>query len=251
MSFKEKKCLTPELELPKLKVIKSLTKEKMPYEYFEKTQNFYNISFFCGLMGSGKSSTVYSWYHSRKSPLYKQYHNIYYCCPKSSQASLAGNPWISKLRPENVFFDLTEEILSEIYERIKTSSEEEEEERSLLIIDDLQHKFRENKGMENLFLLMCTNHRHTKLSIVCLLQNYKKITPMERSVATNFILFFQPKLTQESIFRELIFGISREKYDQLLKYVYDKKHNFLTICTKNNSFWKNYNEIVFDDEEVN
>ena len=250
MSFEEKQCHVPKLSLPKLKVAKSLTGKKCESEYFEKTQNYYNITFLCGLMGSGKSSTLYSWYHSKKSPLYRQYHNIYYCCPKSSQASLADNPWVSRLPTQNVYFDLDEEILEEIYDRIKASTEEddddEEVEKNLLIIDDLQHKFRENKRMEDLFLLMCTNHRHTRLSVVVALQNYKKITPMERQVATNYVLFYQPKLTQEAVYKEVLFGLSKEEYEKLLQYIYDKPHQFLTINTKNNTIWKNYNEIVFN-----
>ena len=247
-SFKEIKCTNPKLELPKLVVSKSISNKKMQEEYFEETQNYYNITFFVGLMGSGKSSTLFSWYHSKKSPLYRQYHNIYYCCPKSSQESLKDNPWISKLPKENVFYDIDVQILNYIYTQIKSSSEnDEEDEKSLIIIDDLQHRFRENRELETLFLLMCTNHRHTKLSIICLLQNYKKITPMERQVATNFVLFYQPKLTQESIFKEVLFNMKKDEFEELLRYIYDKPHNFLTINTKHNTLWKNYNKIIMEN----
>ena len=111
-------------------------------------------------------------------------------------------------------------------------------EKVLLILDDCISDIR-GKGkaeVENLLHRMFFNRRHLagkggSLSIIATSQTYNKIDPKLRRTASQLVLFENKnKKELDSIFEEAIL-IPKKEFYEVLRYIYDKKYQFMYIDT--------------------
>ena len=133
-------------------------------------------------------------------------------------------------------------------------------EKVLLILDDCISDIR-GKGkaqVENLLHRMFFNRRHLagkggSLSIIATSQTYNKIDPKLRKTASQLVFYFnRQKKETDSIFEEVILIPKKEYYDAL-RYIYDKKHNFMYIDTtlpENKMIHKNFNQLEITSPNI-
>jgi hypothetical protein len=95
---------------------------------------------------------------------------------------------------------------------------------------------------------MIYNRRHLKLNIVMTAQVYPNIPLDIRKCITNLIMFKPPKMELEKVFEELIES-KKESFEDIMKIVYDEPHNFLFVNVPSQKMFKNFDEIIIDDED--
>lgn len=219
-------------------------KEKYPF-LVPHTHFFYYI---IGKSGSGKSTLLMNiscnFYR-------KKFNRIFLVSP--SFATLEENPFLENLPTDQLYPDLTEEVIDEITERIKDTGE-----KVLLILDDVQDKIK--GSIETKIKRLINNRRHIcgvdeednkgNLSIIITSQVYNNLALSCRKSA-DICFMFGTKNSKEvkAIQEEFLSSIPKEVLTDIWDYVYTKPHNFLVI--KNNvafedMLYKNFNKLIID-----
>ena len=130
----------------------------------------------------------------------------------------------------------------------------------MFIFDDVIADIRgKGKGqIENLLQKIFFNRRHLagaggSLSIIATSQTYNKIDPKLRKTASQLVFYEnKQKKERESIFDEVIL-IPKQEYIDALRFIYDKKHNFMYIDTQlpeNKMIHKNFNQLVITSPNI-
>jgi adenosyl cobinamide kinase/adenosyl cobinamide phosphate guanylyltransferase len=195
-----------------------------------------------GSAGSGKSSWAISLLTNKKA--YKKvFENVFFIIPPHSRASVS-NKIFEKHDQEKIYDELTPEILEEI--KAKVEDESEGGFNSLLVIDDCTVHLK-NKSNEMLLKNLIYNRRHLKLTIWLLAQSYTQIPLGVRKCLSHLVLF-KPKNKKEysSIFEELIF-LPREQGDEIIKYIYQRQHDFMYSNIGTNELYRNFNKLTLTD----
>tara|TARA_Y100000356_G_scaffold106851_1_gene92835 strand:- start:2687 stop:3211 length:525 start_codon:yes stop_codon:yes gene_type:complete len=156
---------------------------------------------------------------------------------------------------EQKFEEANLENIQEVLDTIRDSGE-----KVLLILDDTIADIRgKGKGeIENLLEKIFFNRRHLcgaggSCSIIATSQTYNKISPKLRKTASHYVFYDnKQKKEQESIFDEVIL-IPKKEYIDVLRYVYDKKHNFMYIdnsLQENKQIHKNFNPLEIHSPNI-
>lgn len=205
-----------------------------------------------GKPGMGKTSLILSLVCKQNKALNKKFDKIFIFSP--SLITMNDDPF--ELIPEDQKFEeATLENIDYVLEDIKDSGQ-----KVLLILDDVIADVR-GKGkaqIENQLQKIFFNRRHLcgaggSCSIIATSQTYNKIDPKLRKVADLFC-FYENKQKKEieNIFDEIILIPKKEFYDTL-KYIYDKKHNFMFIDTslpENKMIHKNFNQLIINSPNI-
>ena len=205
-----------------------------------------------GKPGMGKTTLILSLVCKQGKAFNKKFDRVYLWSP--SLVTMEDDPF--ELIPEDQKFEeATYENLSGVLDDIKDSGE-----KVLFIFDDVISEIR-GKGrgqIENLVQKIFFNRRHLagaggSLSIIATSQTYNKIDPKLRKTASQLV-FYENKQKKdiESIFEEVILIPKKEFYDTL-RYIYDKKHNFMYIDTTmpdNKCIHKNFNQLIINSPNI-
>ena len=128
-----------------------------------------NFTVIVGKMGQGKTSLLTNLV---KNVFNKCFENIYLIMPENSRSSIENDIFSKHLPAEQLHDTLSEEGLTEIYERLQESSKEKE--NSMLIIDDFQAQLKEPAIVKTLQKII-TKMRHLRCSIFLLQQNFQAL----------------------------------------------------------------------------
>jgi Cdc6-like AAA superfamily ATPase len=230
-----------ELNKPKLKTVKMLCDEiinpklinyPMVEDCFSKT----NFTLIIGKTGSGKTSLATSFV---KQLFKKCYEYIYIIIPEASLNSLADNIFTKNLPPDQIYNDLTEDILEEIYLKFTINSDHKE--NSLLIIDDFQNCFKSNSitiGLEKII----NKIRHLRTTVILLQQNYLNLPKRLRLLTYNIITFDIGKIQLESIFNEHV-ELKKDQYDEIIKLIFTDKYSWMCVNTRSKKIYKEFDLI--------
>ena len=205
-----------------------------------------------GKPGSGKTTLILSLICKKGKAFNRKFDRVYLWSP--SLITMKDDPF--ELIPEDQKFDeATLENLSEVLSEIKDSGE-----KVLFIFDDVIADLR-GKGrgaVENLLQKIFFNRRHLagaggSLSIIATSQAYNKIDTKLRKTASQIICYrnFHKKET-ESLFDEVIL-IPKKEYTDTLRYVFNKKHDFLYIDTTqqpDKMLHKNFNQLSIKSPNI-
>ena len=146
---------------PKLKVTKMICDdplhEKLNEYDLSKFLNCHSTNLLIGKPGSGKTSTMTSWFQS-KLLLKKVYHTIYLFQPSHSTASLKEN--IFEDLP-NKYDELTYETLNDCLEKIKG---DDPKFNNAIIIDDMTSSLKDG-DVKKLLKQLIYNRRHLRTSL--------------------------------------------------------------------------------------
>lgn len=200
-----------------------------------------------GSGGSGKSSLLLSMMKSTK--FYrKKFDNIYLFTPLSSFLSVEKHPFQDH---EKVYHSLNTDTLKTIYEELNDLKEHSINdgnpiENSLIIIDDFANDLKDN----NLIIMlnkMVIKARHLSCCFLFTLQSYYLLDLRIRKQLTNASIFrTKNKKEWESIASELL-NIEKKFQPQVFDYLFDKPYDHLDIDLSNNKFYKNFNELTFNE----
>jgi hypothetical protein len=226
---------------PKLKVTKMICDdplhEKLNDYDLSKFLNCHSTNLLIGKPGSGKTSTMTSWFQS-KLLLKKVYHTIYLFQPSHSTASLKEN--IFEDLP-NKYDELTYETLNDCLEKIKN---EDSKYCSAIIIDDMTASLKDG-DVKKLLKQLIYNRRHLRTSLFFLCQTYLSIERDIRKLFSNIFIFKVSIQELNLIFEEHI-EIPKDDITIIRKFVFDKPYNFLFMNTDSARLFKNFDEILYE-----
>ena len=211
-----------------------------------KFMNIYGFLCVIGRPGSGKTSSTIAMLTQKKPKIYKKcFHHLILFMPENSINSLKKNPFL-KLNPENIYHELDNKTIFEAYNKIDGWSKEKE--KSFLYIDDMTADLKKSKFIVDTLKKMIYNRRHLKLNIIMTAQVYPNIPLDIRKCITNLILFKPPKKELEKVFEELIES-KKDMFEDINKLVYTEPHNFLFLNVPSQKMFKNWDEIIIDEED--
>ena len=204
-----------------------------------------NFTMLCGGMGSGKTSFVIK---SLKGFLKKTHSDMIVVIPEVSLASInpADNVFTKWTPAGNLYHELTEDTLNEIYEKVLANAEEGN--YTIIVIDDFGHLLKDKK-IETLLQKFVIKIRHLKIGQLWVLaQNYFQTPKKLRELATNVVLWNSNKSQNEKFFAEQ-FQMDGEKFKQLLRHT-PTIHNFFILNLKyKRVFNDNWDEVVWKDAQ--
>jgi hypothetical protein len=204
--------------------------------------NMFNTTCMIGVQGSGKSSLMVNFMLT----FYKKvFQFVYVFIPESSRNSLKNDIFKKYLPKEQLFEELNEETINDLYEKLKTNSANNH--KSIVIYDDVQKALKNPRVLKSLKNIIC-NQRHLKVVNLILLQNFYALDRSLREVINNIILFKLGKSQTDKIFAEII-ETYKDKFDDIRKLVYDANHNWLFVNIRTQRMFKCWDEIICDDEE--
>lgn len=217
-------------------------------EEWELTKSFLNKSnttCFIGRQGSGKTSLLMNFVMK----LYKKcFHHIYVFMPKSSRKSLKKNVFDKHLPPEQIYDELNQMNIHEVYQLLKANSERGE--RSLIIFDDVQKALKDFSVLQSLKNIIA-NQRHLKVVNLILLQNYFALDKSLRELINNVIMFKLNKSQTEKVFDEVVEG-GKEMFEEVRDLVFDQPYKWIFINVPSQRIFDGFDEIVWtaDDDEI-
>ena len=124
--------------------------------------------------------------------------------PANSIGSLKKNPF-SVLPSENIYHELTDKSIQEIYNKIDGYSEKDE--KTLLFIDDMTADLKRSKFIQETLKKLIYNRRHLKCNLIITAQSFTNIPLDIRKNIQNLILFKPSKKEMELVFDELFVQI--------------------------------------------
>ena len=195
-----------------------------------------------GSPGSGKSNLLFSTLFKNSNYYRSKFDNLYLITPESSFLSLQKHPFQSH---DKVFHELDTHVLEIIFDELldlkKQALEEERPiEHSCIIIDDFADGLKDKQIIQSLKKLLIKS-RHINTFFIFTLQAYNMFPLVLRKLITNITLF-KPKnnVETESIRSELL-QMSKDDFQVLTNYIYDKPYNHLDLDTNTMEIRKNYN----------
>ena len=206
-----------------------------------------------GKPGSGKTNLLLNLITKRGKAFNRKFDKVFIVSP--SLSTIAEDDPFELIPEEQKFTEANLEVLEDIEAQIADSGE-----KVLIILDDVIADVR-GKGkaaVENKLQKMFFNRRHLcgaggSASIIATSQTYNKIDSKLRKSCSHLVLFEnRNKREISSIFDEVIL-IPLKEYMDVMKYVFDKKHNFMFIDTTKNQddmIHKNFNKLTIDSPNI-
>ena len=214
-------------------------------EQYPLTRDFlnqFNTTALIGVQGSGKSSLMVNFMLT----FYKKvFEFVYVFIPETSRNSLKTDIFKKYLPKEQLFEELNEETINDLYEKLKINSSKNH--KSIVIYDDVQKSLKNTRVLKSLKNIIC-NQRHLKVVNLILLQNWYALDRSLREVINNIILFKLGKSQTNKIFEEII-ETYKDKFDDIRRLVYDEPHQWLFVNVKTQRMFKCFNEIICDEED--
>lgn len=215
-----------------------LDKYEMPKTMFQK----HATTAIIGKPSQGKSSLVYGFFKS-KNLLRKCFTTIFYISPANSMDSLDDNIF-GKLPEDQIYNELNGEVLEEIIDRAKAR---EDGDKIAIIIDDMASQLK-NGEVQKLLRQIAMNKRHLGIYETFILsQTFYSIPKEVRRLIDNYFIFKVSQDEMENIMNEVL-PQYKDISQQLQKIIYDKKYNYLAIHTQSGRLFKNFDEIIINDE---
>ena len=198
-----------------------------------------------GKPGMGKTTLILSLVCKQGKCFNRKFDRVYLWSP--SLITIAEDPF--ELIPDDQKFEEANfDNISQVLDEIKDSGE-----KILFIFDDVIADIRgKGKGaVENLLQKIFFNRRHLagsggSVSIIATSQAYNKIDTKLRKTASQIVFYKNlHKKETESLFDEVIL-LPKKEFADTLRFVFNKKHNFLYIDTTadpDKMIHKNFNRL--------
>jgi len=213
------------------------------FELSKEFLNRSNTTVFIGRQGSGKTSLLINFIKNKN--LYRKVFNyIYVIMPHSSRKSLRNNIFDKYLPIEQIYEELNEETIGDIYNKLKENSENGF--KSLVIFDDVQKALKNYQVLLSLKNIIA-NQRHLKVVNLILVQNYFSLDKSLRELINNIIMFKLNKTQTEKIFNECV-EQAKDKFEKIRNFVFDEPYNWLFINLPSQKIFKGFDEIIYNDD---
>lgn len=238
-----KKNKQPKLKACEMICDKELNSKLNKYE-LTKFLNAHTTNLLIGKPRSGKTSLLYSLFQSSRC-LKKCFHNIYLFQPSHSRGSMKDKLF-DKLPEDQKYEELDYESLDEVMDRIKASDPAH---NNCIIFDDCTAALKDY-DVQKLLKELVFNRRHLRTSIYFLCQTYISVPKDLRKLFSNLFIFRTNKVEMKLIFEEQIEDKDKMNLiSEITKLVFDKPFQFLFINTDTQRFFKNFDELMFKEDE--
>ena len=208
--------------------------------------NIYGFTCLIGRPGQGKTSMAIALMTQKDPKIYrKTHHHVVLMMPANSLGSLKKNPF-KVLPEENIYHELNDMTIHQVFKNIDAASKKDE--KTLLFIDDMTADLKKSKYIQETLKRLIYNRRHLKTNIIITAQSYVNMPLDIRKNITNLFLFKPSKPEMRIVFEELIES-KKEMFQQVMKIAYDKAHNFLFLNVPSQKMFKNWDEIIFHEED--
>lgn len=206
-----------------------------------------------GKPGMGKTNLLLNLITKSGKAFNRKFDKVFIFSP--SLSTIKGDDPFELIPDEQKFKEANLDNLENVLEQIDNTGE-----KVLLILDDVIADVR-GKGkaeIENKLQKIFFNRRHLcgaggSCSIMATSQTYNKIDPKLRKACSHLICFEnRNKKEVKSLFEEVILIPEKEYYD-VMKYIYNKKHNFMYLDTtkgQDDMIHKNFNRLVIDSPNI-
>ena len=121
-----------------------------------------------------------------------------------------------------------------------------EKQNTLLILDDVGASLK-NMDIQTLFKKIIFNRRHLKVQIIILLQSFMSCPKELRKLMTNIFIYKPSKVEFENLFDEL-FETKKDLANDIMKFVYDKPHQFLMMNIESQRLYKSFDEVIINKD---
>jgi hypothetical protein len=234
------------LDIPQFNCDENCVGEHLNSHPLLKLLNVYSFLCIIGRPGMGKTSLAIAFITQKTPKIYKKtHHHVLVCMPQNSINSLKKNPF-KQLPEENFYHELTDESISDMYNKIDKYSKEDE--KTILFIDDMTASLKSSSFIQQTLKTMVYNRRHLKLNIIITAQSYVNIPLDVRKSILNLIMFKPSKPEFEKVFEELLES-KKDICQKVLRYVFNKGgHNFFFLNVTTQRMFKNWDEIILNDD---
>ena len=164
--------------------------------------------------------------------------------PEHSRGSLKDNIF-EKLPSNQLYNELTAENIDDVFNQIEKVADNGK--FSLLVLDDMQ-AYLKDKYVAKRLTEIVANRRHLRTSIWLIAQTYKSIPKQVRQMLTNLFVFKVRKSEMANIFEEQV-ELMKDNFQDVVKLVYKTPHDYLFIDTASQRIFKNFDEILLDEED--
>lgn len=235
------------LNIPKFNCDENIVGKHMNDHPLTKLMNCYGFIAFVGKPQSGKTSLAISFITQRNPVIFNQtHHKLYVMMPQNSINSMEKNPF-KKLPPENMFNELTDETIQQVYNLLESNTAQNL--KTLLLIDDMTADLKRSKFIESTLKKIVYNRRHLKCNIIITAQSFNNMPFDIRKNITSIFMFKPAKAEMQKLFEDLI-EAEKDNFSDIMRYTFDKKHNFLFVNIESQRMFKNWDEIVIQKDEV-
>ena len=233
-----------------------LSKFKFNCDEVDKTipeplpQNLNHFLLIVGKPGSSKTTLLMNLICKRGKMYNKKFDRIYLFSP--SLCTIDDCPF-EDLPEDQKYEELSEAILEGVLEEIKDSGE-----KVLFIMDDVVNDMKKEARLEKLLCKVLMNRRHQcgaggSLSVWITTQVYNKVPAAVRKCASQLVCYeTRNRMELDSLYNEIIVGLTKAEWYQLCKYVWDKKFQFLYLDTTKpfaKMYHKNFNPLELKTEQ--
>jgi hypothetical protein len=232
LSIKEN--IKPKLKVCEMVCDKGLHPKLDKYDLTSFLNN-HSTTLMVGKPKSGKSSTLYSWFHS-KDVFKNTFDKVFIFMPQKSRESMKDKLF-DRLPDEQKYEELNLENLMDVENNLS-------EYNNVIIFDDMGAYLKDGEIKKKLKELVF-NRRHKHLSIIFLVQTYLSIEKDIRKLFSNLFIFKSSKKEMETIFDELV-ELPKDYILPIMKVVYDVPYNYLFINTDSQRLFKNFDEILIE-----
>ena len=204
-----------------------------------------------GRPGYGKTSLINSLVCKSGKNFNRKFDRVFIWSP--SMITMEGDPY-EMIPDDQKFEEATLENIQEVLDEIRDTGD-----KVLFIFDDVIADIRgKGKGqIENLLQKIFFNRRHLagaggSVSIIATSQTYNKIDPKLRKTASQLVQYKPQKKEVENIYDDMIL-IPKKEFLDVLRYIYDKKHNFMYIDTQlpeDKQIHKNFNQLIIRSPNI-
>ena len=216
------------ITISKVEFVCDLVDESIPKPLF---QNYNSFLILTAPPRSGKSTWITNCLCKKGKVYNKKFDRIFIVSPSLKTAK--EDPFAC-IPEEQIATELTLDFLEHFEAEVKESGE-----RVLLLLDDVVNDIRKNKGVDKQLAKILYNRRHMTanggdeangVSIWLTTQSWNRIPLFLRKVA-NGVVAWKLKNVKEiaSLYDELVVGLSKDQFFQILKYVFQKQFDFLFI----------------------
>ena len=164
--------------------------------------------------------------------------------PHSSRKSLKNNIFDKHLPEDQIYEELNEETIRDIYDKLRQNSENGY--KSLVIYDDVQKSLKNHSVLLSLKNIIA-NQRHLKVVNLILVQNYFALDKSLRELINNIIMFKLNKTQTEKIFIENV-EQAKDKFEEIRNFVYNEPYKWMFINVPTNRIFKEFDEIIYEDD---
>ena len=233
------------LDIPKFLCDDNAVGEHLNEHPLTKLLNCYGFLCCVGRPQSGKTSLAISLITQKNPKIYKKtHHHILIMMPLNSIHSLKKNPF-AVLPEQNIYGEMNDVNIMDVYNKVDGYSQADE--KTLLFIDDMTSSLKASKYIQDTLKKLVYNRRHLKLNIIITAQSYVNIPLDLRKNITSLVLFKPPKKEMELIFSELVES-KKDTFEHVMRYAYDKKHNFIFLNVSSQRMFKNWDEMIVNEE---